>query len=40
MKFTQILKINLKVTKKKSFVIAVSGGPDNLGLVALSKTYK
>ncbi len=32
-------KNKFKSYKKKSFVIAVSGGPDSLGLVALSKTY-
>ena len=32
-------KNKFKSYKKKSFVIAVSGGPDSLGLVALSKMY-
>ena len=32
-------KNKFKSYRKKSFVIAVSGGPDSLGLVALSKVY-
>ena len=32
-------KNKLNLTKKKRFVVAVSGGPDSLALVALSKAY-
>ena len=28
-----------KIIKKKTFLVAVSGGPDSLALTALSKTY-
>ena len=31
-------KIKLKNFKKKTFVVAVSGGPDSLALVALTKS--
>ena len=32
-------KSNLKNYNQKSYVVAVSGGPDSLALVALSKIY-
>ena len=32
-------KDKLKILKKNKFVVAVSGGPDSLALVALTKTY-
>ncbi len=32
-------KSNLKKNSQKSYVVAVSGGPDSLALVALSKMY-
>ena len=34
-----IFKKKLKLFKKKSFLIAVSGGPDSLALTALVKSY-
>ena len=34
------LKLNLKNLKKKIFVVAVSGGPDSLALVALMNKLK
>ncbi len=34
-----IFKKKLKLFKKKSFLIAVSGGPDSLALTALAKSY-
>ena len=32
-------KKKLNLTKKKTFVVAVSGGPDSLALAALTKAY-
>ena len=34
-----IFKKKLKSSKKKSFLVAVSGGPDSLALTALAKAY-
>ena len=33
-------KKNIDVFKKKTFLVAVSGGPDSLALVALTKAYQ
>lgn len=39
LKVYSLFKNNLTFNKKKSFLVAVSGGPDSLALVALSKLY-
>ena len=36
----KVFKNNLKLLKKNSFIVAVSGGPDSLALAALAKTYE
>ena len=35
----KIFKKKISYLKKKSFVVAVSGGPDSLALAALAKSY-